>query len=41
MNKKQLEQRLKDLEKLKENHTQDLKEISWAIKGLTKQIRDL
>jgi len=39
MDKEVLEKRLVDLEKMKENHEQDVKELSFVIEGLKKQIK--
>jgi len=38
MDKKTLQQRLKNLETLKDNHTQDIVELEIVIAGLGKQI---
>ena len=39
MDKEVLEKRLVDLEKMKENHVQDVQELSFVIDGLKKQIK--
>jgi len=38
MDKKQLEERLNQLIKLKENHEQDIIELNFVIAGLQKQL---
>lgn len=41
MDKKVLEMRLKSLENLKENHTQDIVELDFVIEGLKKIIEKM
>ena len=39
--KEELEKRLKDLEKMKFNHEQDVRELGFVIDGLKAQIKDM
>jgi len=39
MDKKTLQERLKNLETLKDNHTQDIHEIDYVMEGMQKQIK--
>lgn len=40
MDKKELTDRLKNLEIMKENHEQDVRELSFVIEGLRNQIKN-
>lgn len=39
--KEELQERLKNLEKMKKNHEQDVMELTFVIDGLTNQIEEM
>jgi len=41
MDKKTLQQRIKNLETLKENHLQDIKEVDYVLEGLRKDVEKM